>query len=94
MEDAFFAFAPYHVLMTAIGVAVLLAYLLTRLTFLSSPSASPFLMLLGLLAYAVVPGMPAALDPTTSPAIWEATSELVVIVVLFATGLRIDNISG
>jgi NhaP-type Na+/H+ or K+/H+ antiporter len=94
MEDAFFGFAPYHVLLTAIGVAVLLAYLLTRLTFLSSPSASPFLMLFGLVVYALVPGMPAALDPTTSPGIWEATSELVVIVVLFATGLRIDNISG
>jgi NhaP-type Na+/H+ or K+/H+ antiporter len=49
-------------------------------------------MMLGLAAYAIVPGMPEALDPTTSPRLWEVTSEFVVIIVLFATGLRIDNI--
>jgi NhaP-type Na+/H+ or K+/H+ antiporter len=94
MEDGLFAFAPDHVLMAATGAAVLLAYWLPRLVFRRPPSSPALLMLLGLLAYTFVPGMPQALDPTTAPRIWEEASEIVVIVVLFATGLRIDRIPG
>jgi NhaP-type Na+/H+ or K+/H+ antiporter len=45
-------------------------------------------------AFAIVPGMPAALDPVTSPRIWEVVSEICVIVGLFGTGLRIDRFVG
>ena len=38
--------------------------------------------------------MPLELDPVVSPRVWEVVSELVVIVVLFATGLRIDSLGG
>jgi sodium/hydrogen antiporter len=79
--------------MAALGAAVFIAYLLPRIYFLRFTSSSAILMILGLLAFTFVPGMPKALDPTVSPRIWETTSEIVVIVVLFATGLRIDRIN-
>lgn len=91
--EPFFGLSPTHVLMAAIGGAVFIAYLLPRVAILRATSSSAILMILGLLTFAFVPGMPAALDPTTSPRIWEITSEIAVIVVLFATGLRIDDVS-
>ncbi len=91
--EPFFGLSQIHVLMAAVGAAIFLAYLLPRMIFKRSASSSAFLMILGLAIFAFVPGMPEALDPTVSPRIWEVTSEIAVIVVLFATGLRIDNIS-
>ncbi len=90
--SGFFSLSEYHVLMVAVGAAIFLAYLLPRLLFQRAASSAALLMIFGLLAYAVVPGMPSALDPTTAPRLWEVTSEIVVIIVLFATGLRIDNL--
>lgn len=89
----FFGLSPTHVLMAALGAAVFVAYLLPRLDFMRAASSSAILMILGLVAFAFIPGMPAALDPTVSPRLWEVISEITVIVVLFATGLRIDNVS-
>jgi len=91
--DAFFGLSPNHILMAAVGAAVFVAYFLPRLPFLRATSSSALLMLLGLLTFSLIPGMPAALDPTAAPQLWEITSEIAVIVVLFATGLRIDNVS-
>jgi len=92
-SEPFFGLSPTHVLMAAVGAAVFAAYLLPRIAFLRAASSSAILMLLGLVTFTFIPGMPAALDPTVSPRIWEITSEIAVIVVLFATGLRIDNVS-
>lgn len=91
--EPFFGLSPTHVLMAAVGVAVFAAYLLPRVAFMRAASSSGLLMILGLVIFTFIPGMPEALDPTVSPRIWEITSEIAVIVVLFATGLRIDNIS-
>lgn len=91
-EKALFEFSPYHVLMAAVGAAIFLAHWLPRLLSLRAASSSALLMVLGLVAYLVVPGMPEAFDPTMTPRLWEVTSETVLIVVLFATGLRIDNV--
>jgi len=91
--EPFFGLSRTHVLMAAIGAAVFAAYLLPRIAFLRAASSSAILMILGLLTFTFIPGMPAPLDPTVSPRIWEITSEIAVIVVLFATGLRIDNVS-
>jgi NhaP-type Na+/H+ or K+/H+ antiporter len=91
-DNGFFGLSDYHVLLAAIGGAIFLAYLLPRLVLLRAASSAAPLMILGLAAYAIVPGMPAALDPTTTPRLWEMTSEIVVIIVLFATGLRIDKL--
>ena len=67
MQDRFFELSSYHVLMAATGVAILVAHLLPRLLFRRPVSAYALLMLLGLLSYLLVPGMPAVLDPTASP---------------------------
>lgn len=87
-----FELSATHVLMAVLGAAIFLAHWLPRMLPQWLASSSALLMLLGLAGYALVPGMPGALDPTSSPRIWEVTSEIVLIVVLFATGLRIDSI--
>lgn len=92
MTEAFFGFAPIHVLMATAGAAIFVAYLLPRIIFQRTASSSALLMILGAVIFNLVPGMPGVPDPTKSPAIWEITSEIVVIVVLFSTGLRIDNV--
>lgn len=89
-----FGYDPYHVLMAAVGAAMLLAYWLPRTVLRRGPSSYALLIVLGLVAYSAVPGMPDALNPTAVPRVWETASEVVVIVVLFATGLRLDNIRG
>lgn len=78
--------------MAAFGAAIILAYWIPRFLTGREPAASAPLILLGGLAFAFVPGMPEAFDPRVSPRIWELTSELAVIVALFGTGLRIDNL--
>lgn len=94
MQEAdFFGLSPTHLFMAAIGAAIFVAYLLPGIKFMRAASSSAILMIFGLVTFAFIPGMPPALDPTVSPRIWELISEIVVIVVLFATGLRIDNIS-
>lgn len=95
MEEAepFFGLSSTHTLLAVLGAAVFVAYLLPRLAFMRAASSSAILMILGLGAFAFIPGMPAPLDPTREPFIWEIISEMAVIVVLFATGLRIDNVS-
>ena len=92
--DAFFGLSSIHILMAALGAAVFLAYLVPRIVFRGAASSSAILMLLGLAAFALIPGMPDVPDPTVSPRLWELTSEVAVIVVLFATGLRIDQVGG
>jgi NhaP-type Na+/H+ or K+/H+ antiporter len=94
MKPDAFGFDPTHVLFAAIGASLLLAYWLPRLVSPRPPSASALLILFGMLAATLFPGLFAALDPTASPAVWELTAEIVVIVVLFATGLRIDDLGG
>lgn len=90
--DDFFGLSPSHVLMAAAGAAIFVAYLLPRMVSRRAASSSALLMILGAVIFNLVPGMPGVPDPTKSPAIWEITSEIVVIVVLFSTGLRIDNV--
>lgn len=91
--EPFFGLSSTHVMMAVVGMAVFVAYLTPRIAFLRAASSSAILMVLGLVTFTFISGMPAALDPTESPRIWEVTSEIAVIVVLFATGLRIDNVS-
>lgn len=44
--------------------------------------------------FAAVPGVVAGIDPTENPVIWELAAEILVIVVFFVTGLRIDDLGG
>lgn len=91
--EPFFGLSATHILMASVGGAVLVAYLLPRIAFMRLPSSSAPLVIFGLVTFTFVPGMPPALDSTVSPRILEIVSEIVVIIVVFATGLRIDNVS-
>jgi NhaP-type Na+/H+ or K+/H+ antiporter len=89
-----FEFNSYHVLLAVGGVSIIVSYWLTRFFSGREPAAAPLLILTGLGAFALVPGMPGAIDPTQSPRIWELAAELTVIIGLFGTGLRIDKLVG
>ena len=76
------------------GISLLLSYWLPRLFVKRPPAATALLMLCGMAGSLLFPGVVAGIDPTQNPENWELSAELVVIVVLFATGLRIDNVGG
>jgi NhaP-type Na+/H+ or K+/H+ antiporter len=86
-----FGFESYHVLLAGVGLSIILSFWLPRFLSGREPATSALLILFGLAAFALVPGMPRALDPVASPRIWEVVSELCVVVGLFGTGLRIDR---
>ena len=93
MNDApFFSLDGYHVALAAIGGVIILAFWLPRLVTRRQPAASGLLILLGMAAFACIPGLPAIPDPRSDPHLWEVVAELTVIVALFATGLRIDDL--
>jgi sodium/hydrogen antiporter len=94
MEDSFFGLDAYHILLVALGASLLLSYWLPRLFVRRPPAATTLLMACGMVGSLLFPDVVAGIDPTQNPGIWELSAELVVIVVLFATGLRIDNLGG
>lgn len=87
-----YSFDSYHVLLVAAGAGIIAAYWLPRFVSGREPAASGLLIIAGFIAFAGIPGMPAALDPTRSPRAWEIASEICVIMGLFGTGLRIDRL--
>lgn len=87
-----FGFEPYHLLIAVMGASLLLSYWLLRLILSRPPAASAALMLFGMLGTALFPQSFVGLDPISAPKLWEVTAEVVVIVVLFSTGLRIDDL--
>jgi NhaP-type Na+/H+ or K+/H+ antiporter len=89
----FFGLEAYHVAMAAVGTGIIVAYWIPRFFSGREPAASALLIVAGAMAFSFIPGMPAAPDPRTAPRLWELTSELAVIVALFGTGLRIDNLT-
>ncbi|WP_082649123.1 hypothetical protein, partial [Aurantimonas manganoxydans] len=94
MEDARFGFDAYHVLLVALGSSLLVSYWVPHLLVRRPPAATALLMACGMVGSLLFPDIVNGIDPTQNPAIWEIAAELVVIVVLFATGLRIDNLGG
>lgn len=89
-----FEFETYHILLVGAGAAIVLSYWLPRFLSGREPAASAMLVLTGCAAFALLPGMPPALDPLKTPLVWERASELCVIIGLFGTGLRIDRLPG
>lgn len=89
-----FGFESYHILLAALGLSIILSFWLPRFLSGREPATSSLLILFGLTAFALVPGMPRALDPVAYPRLWEVVSELCVVVGLFGTGLRIDRFAG
>ncbi len=89
-----FGFEAYHVLLAAVGASIILSFWLPRFLSGREPATSTLLILFGLAAFALIPGMPAVLEPVAAPRPWEVLSELCVVVGLFGTGLRIDRLAG
>ena len=92
MSDARFGLDPYHILLVALGASLLVAYWLPHKFLRRPPAATALLMACGMGGSLIFPEAFAGIDPTQNPAIWEIAAELVVIVVLFSTGLRIDRL--
>lgn len=88
-----FGFAAYHVLLVALGVAIVVSYWLPRFFSGREPAASALLIATGFVAFVWVPGMPAAIDPISQPLLWEHAAELCVIFGLFGAGLRLDRVA-
>ncbi|MEE4210361.1 MAG: cation:proton antiporter [Parvularcula sp.] len=93
MNDPFFSFAPYHVLLAGCGLAIVFAYWLPRYFSGREPAASGLLILGGLGVFGLLPGVPEAFSPLDRPRFWETASELAIIIALFGTGLRLDRIA-
>lgn len=89
-----FGFDSFHILMAATGAIIILSYWMPRFISGREPAASAALVFFGLVTFALVPGIPAAVDPLENPVVWEVTAELCVIIGLFGTGLRIDSLTG
>lgn len=94
MTDPAFALDPLHLVFAVIGGGLLLAHWLARQVSPRPPSTSALLILCGIAGSLLFPEAFAGLDPTAAPQLWERAAEIVVIVVLFATGLRIDDLGG
>jgi NhaP-type Na+/H+ or K+/H+ antiporter len=92
MGDTRFGFDAYHILLVALGASLLLSYRLPHLFARRPPAATALLMVCGMAGSMLFPGIVSGIDPTVNPLIWELAAEIAVIVVLFATGLRIDNL--
>lgn len=88
-----FELSSYHLLLAALGLAIILAYWLPRFVSGREPAASALLIGLGWLIFGWIDGLPELVNPVTSPKPWEIVSELCVIVGLFGVGLRIDRLS-
>ncbi|MFO7855388.1 MAG: cation:proton antiporter [Paracoccaceae bacterium] len=94
MGDPRFGFDAYHILLVALGASLLVSYWLPHLLVRRPPAATALLMACGMAGSLLFPGIVAEMDPTEHPVHWERAAELVVIVVLFATGLQIDDLGG
>ena len=92
-ETAFFEFSSFHIALAVVGAGIIGSYWLPRFFSGREPAASALLILAGAIAFGLIPGMPDVIDPRASPHLWERLSELAVIVALFGTGLRIDNLT-
>jgi NhaP-type Na+/H+ or K+/H+ antiporter len=91
--EPFFGVDPYHVAVAAVGAGTIFAYWIPRFFSGREPAASALLIAAGAIIFSLIPGMPEVVDPRSRPRLWELTSELAVIVALFGTGLRIDNLT-
>lgn len=92
-EQPFFAFSTYHLGMALVGAGIVAAFWLPRFFSGREPAASALLILFGLSIHWILPGVSQALAPREAPLFWELASELTVIVALFGTGIRIDEIT-
>ncbi|TFI59207.1 sodium:proton antiporter [Sphingomonas parva] len=79
--------------MAGLGAGIIVAHWLPRFFSGREPAASALLILCGALLFSLLPDLRETLDPRTTPRLWERLSELTIIVALFGTGIRIDDLT-
>ena len=89
-----YGFESYHILLAVGGAIIIASYWWPRFISGREPASAPLLILTGLFAFILIPGMPAAIDPVEYPVVWEVTAELAVIIGLFGAGIKIDKLFG
>ena len=85
-----FEIAPYHVILLALGLIIVVAYWLPRFVSGREPAASALLIALGYGAITMTGT--AVIDPVAQPGPWETVSELCIVIGLFGVGLRVDRL--
>ena len=91
-DDPFFAFDSYHLVLALIGAVIIFASWLPRLFSKDEPAAAPLMLILGAGFGLLLPEFRFLPDPREHPRPWELISELAVIVALFGSGMRIDEL--
>src|SRR5687768_4812808 len=91
-SPAVYELSSYHLVLAAIGLAIILAYWLPRFFSGREPAASGLLIGLGWLMFGWIPDLPQVISPLRAPRAWETVSELCLIIGLFGVGLRIDKL--
>ena len=89
-----YEFSTFHLGLALLGWGIILAYWLPRFVSGREPAASALLIVAGICASELIPGIAEQIDPTRYPKPWEICSEIALIVGLFSTGLRIDRLVG
>ncbi|WP_341211931.1 cation:proton antiporter [uncultured Limimaricola sp.] len=91
-DEAFFGLNRYHVALAVVGIIIILARWLPRLVSRREPAAAPLMILFGAGIALLLPDLATLPDPRETPLPWELVSELTVIVALFGSGMRIDEL--
>ncbi len=84
--------SAYHLVLVALGGAVVLAYWLPRFVSSREPATAALMIGLGWLMSSLAPGVSDAISPLTAPRQWEVVCEICVVTGLFGVGLRIDRL--
>ena len=91
-DEPFFGLSSYHFLLAAIGMIIILARWLPRLVSNREPAAAPLMLIFGAALGLLAPDIQLLPDPREHPHPWELVSEIAVIVALFGSGMRIDDL--
>lgn len=92
-EQPFFGANGYHLAMALVGAGIIAAFWLPRFFSGREPAASALMILFGIAIHWILPDLSRTLDPREAPLFWELVSEMAVVVALFGTGIRIDNVT-
>ncbi|WP_242665477.1 cation:proton antiporter [Limimaricola soesokkakensis] len=90
--EPFFGLNRYHIALAVLGLVIILARWLPRLISRREPAAAPLMILFGAGIAVWLPDLATLPDPRETPLPWELASELTVIVALFGSGMRLDEL--
>ncbi|TSB05437.1 sodium:proton antiporter [Sphingorhabdus contaminans] len=90
--SSLFEFSAYHIILAAVGCAILFSNWIPRWISGREPAASALLIAFGFLTVELTPIAAAPFNPIAAPKAWEMISELCVVIGLFGVGIRIDRL--